>query len=911
MYDFEDLSVVLGICLISVVALLVGSCDFPTSAPSFKTETGLSTPVVVNKTFAFLGGPESQYEPLIDTTTAQFDSLFAVSSTDQSLSIEETVSDLDVGSLDQVFEEASQGFGVSASLSEAVVPGTDLATQTVNASIRRRNGVPPPTPTNTVTVPVARDTIPFPPGVLAFPDFEMASIQADTVRQATLTEETSVEGTLVNQLTVTLFNDPSNPVPLTDGEGNPPSINIRDEQGTTVASAEFGSTINQNETGTVVLDVEGETLGDDSELVLVVEGNDPEDELTVDLSPLRYEKITLSGVDQVQIEATETEVSIQESVGGAQFAGIESRGGTLQLDVTNDLGFPVQIDSLLLENHLEGAALPDSFQALNVYRSSGALDPGETKTFVVDLEDRGIAQGVDARLKGSLPQARDTVTARADGSLKVSASGSLRVGAMFFWPAGEQVQAGGAMDVQGDRIRFDRAADFVEFQGGTLALEHIVSEPEVAFESFSVSFPDLRRAPYGPGDSLTVSFPIGVEENPGVEHVELGDLRLSPTNNVIDYHLTGTLETITPSNRSTQTLRVLRFEDEVRADVSVQEVDVQALEAVVNPFSVNVTEDADGDGRLEVSDTTEAIQESFEGLEGLADNVRNLQLTGSHLNFQVTTDAGSEAELYAALQGRGGTSRTFLAGKGDKRVLPGAPLGDDFYAGGSPIAREDLIRMSVEGAPTDDPVTRSITLTDDNSAVDPFLSALPSSLRFVAQPRLTADDENRIRLRRPLEFDAGLSVSIPVQVTGDFNVEDTLDADFSGLDDITDPKKVVQISSAELRLEYVNGIPLGASARLHVLDDSGTELMTLPGNDQSLHLKAASTTDAGTTDGSQRGTTVLSLTDQQLRTLAEGRRLRVSLTMDSGEAAESVTLRPTDTIQLSLEAEVDASVTVD
>ncbi|MFB6277984.1 MAG: hypothetical protein ABEK75_00605, partial [Salinibacter sp.] len=346
--------------------MLLGACDTPSSGPSFETETGLNTPVVVNKTFTFLGGPESQNEPLIDTTTSQFDSLFTVAASDQSLSIEEDVSDFDVGSLDQALDEATEGVGADTSISETVIQGNDLATQNIDVNqFRQENGVPPLTPENaSPPLAVGDTTVPFPPGLLSIPDFEVASIQADTVRSGTFTDSTNVDGTAVNRITFELSNQGAVPRDLTDGNGNGPKIDILDETGTVIATADFGSDpVTPGETERETVGIEGTTLGKDSDLNLRVVGSDtdPEDELTVELSPLQYKEATLADIEEAQVNVTESGLSTRGS-GESQFAGIRTQSGTLTLTVTNDLQFPVQIDSLILENSFESPrALPDDF----------------------------------------------------------------------------------------------------------------------------------------------------------------------------------------------------------------------------------------------------------------------------------------------------------------------------------------------------------------------------------------------------------------------------------------------------------------------------------------------------------------------------------------------------------------------
>lgn len=889
----------------TVALVLFVACDLPSSGPSFETETGVNSPVVVKKTFSLLGGKKSKHEPLIDTTTAQFDSLFTVGASDGSLSIEEEISSFEIGSLDRALAKATQGIGVDTTLSTAVFQGSDLATQDIEARFYQENSVLPPTPSEEATVPVADATIPFPPGLLAIPNSGRTDIQAESVTQATLTGETQYQGDPVNQVTFTLYNDPTHSTTLHDGDGDPPAITIRDQSGEEIGGESFDAPIGPGESETVRVAVEEETLGEDSEVVLGVEGNDSEDELTIALAPLRYQAVTVGGVEGVQISFSETNVSTQDG-NGVHLAGVETRKGTVELDVVNNLSFPIAVDRLLLENNLQDSALPDSFRTFELSQSTPPISPGGREAIAVDVADTtGIASRIDLSVNGTLADSRDTVTLAATDNLEMSVTGSLSTDALYFWPKGERVQASSTVDLQQDRIRFDKSNDFVELEGGTLALNNLSGGPTPAFESIRARFPDIQRAPYESGDALAVEVPVGEGKE-----IDLRDVRLSPTDNVMDVHLEGTLETV--STPTAQNLRVVRYADEVSTDVAVADLDVRALEAGVTPFSVDVTDDANGDGRLDLSDLEEASKASFGGFDGISGRVDGLELTGSELAFRITTDVGTDAQLYAALQGRKGSSRTFLAGKGNKnKVSSSAPLGNDFYEGSSRIAREDLIQFGIEGAPGDDPVTRRITLTGENSTVDDFVSALPASLRFVARARLTGFDEGRIRLRRPLTFEAGLGVAIPVQIDNSFLVQDTIDANFSGLEDVTDPKKDVAVSAAELRVQYTNGIPLGADARFVVLDENENEVLSLPDGEEAVRLKPAPKGNDGTATGTQAGTASLDLGRQAVRDLAAGRHLHLLLTMDQAEEGGAATLRATDTIELSLEAKVEASVSVE
>ena len=890
--------------------VLVGGCDVPSSGPSLETETGVNTPVVVNKTFSFLGGTESRHEPLIDTTTSQFDSLFAVAETDQSISIEEEVSAFDFGSLDQALDEATEGIGASASISERVMQGSDLASQEITAQYTKENGQPDPVPSPgdpppSDSGPLPTETIvPFPIELPSFPEQGVANVDADGVERGTLTDEDKVNGRRVNKVDFTLVNNDPTSAPLTDGSGGAPSITIRNKGVGEVGTAQFRAPVDPGTEKTATADIKKGTLIDQKlQLVFKVSGRDGTDEFSLEMSPLQYRKATLTGVNSVEVTAKSTLSTVGED-SPSQFEGIEPRKGTLEVTLVNNFRFPIDVTTLSLENN-EGTALPDTFETLGISESAQSISPGASEPFTVDLEGRGIASTVDVEVRGTLAGSYedDTLTVAAGDSIRtaVSTGDEFSIGALFFWPDGETVQVDGRFGVEANRISFDRPEDFVELEDGRLTIENLVSEPTVSFDSFDLQLLDITRQ----GEPLTVSL-AGIPET---KEKNLRDARLSPTNDQVTYSLQGTLEDVARTEQTADNLQVLRYDDEIRGDVSVGALQVRAVEAGVDPFSVDVTTDANGDGRLDLSDDREASEASFGEFDGLSDQTENLRLTGTELKFRADTDIGTHMQLYAALQGRNGTTRTYLSGTNSEKRVPSAANGGEFYNGAREIASEDLIQFGVKGASKNTLETRSISLTNENSTVDDFLSTFPTSLRFVAQARL-GGEEGRLQLRRPVTFDTGLSVAVPVRLKGSFAISDTIDADFSGLDDITDPTKEVTVSAAELRVRFTNALPVGADAELFVLDENQNQVLSLPDGDESLRVKAPAKADDGTADGSRTGATSLDLSTAQLRDLAAGRRLALRLTMDQAEEGGAATFRATDTIELSLEASVEASVSV-
>lgn len=93
---------ILGSCLV-----LLAGCDLPTESPSFRTKTDVESPLVAENTYSFLGGPQSQFEPLVDTTTSTFDSLFTVGEDPKDVALEQRIDDFAIGTLDGALDEAA------------------------------------------------------------------------------------------------------------------------------------------------------------------------------------------------------------------------------------------------------------------------------------------------------------------------------------------------------------------------------------------------------------------------------------------------------------------------------------------------------------------------------------------------------------------------------------------------------------------------------------------------------------------------------------------------------------------------------------------------------------------------------------------------------------------------------------
>jgi hypothetical protein len=949
--------------LVALAFLVLSGCDTPTEEPSVTTETDINTPLIAKKTLSFLGGPSSEFEPLVDTTSSTFDSLFTVTEEPKDISIVQEVDNFDVGSLEGALDEAGGDLSIDDEFSEPLIKDSELSNQTIDASYRRENrpyqtGDPAPG-----SGPIADDdnddevVIDFPaPGlstgqVLEAPDFGAVDASGATVDSVELTDET---GEMINEIEFTLSNDGNNTLAGTEGTGTP-QIQIQDTEGggTTLRTADFGETIAPGGEATATLDVSTLVLDASTQYRLLVSGTDAANPATleIDISPWRYQAAYLSDAGNVDVRASQDRVSAAGG-GASRFEGIEVGGGTNTLLVNNQLSFDLApIDIQVQNNEADFGSVP-ALDVDETLPSAGSdrseIGSGEDASTTIDMAGKGITRTVD--VSGVTKPSGSNVKVSADGFVEVSNTGALDIRTMYFRPDGEEAQTSGTVEVGGDQDRVDfERGDYVELSSFVIDVNQLAlqtkttddPDPQVTFDTLSLSYPGFRVPPYNPEDSLEIRFfENGDEQGGAFTRAQIGTgprsfevavknqhVRVYPRgdNNEVRFTVQGRLE----SNPNAQA--VLNANDQITANVQVQDEEfrIQELKASrAEPFTVEVTADQDAQGEpgyqeLNLSNDGEVRTASFGGFEGLTGRLDGLQLANVNLNFAVETQnlASTDAQVYAAMQGVNSSQRLLLAGTEDQNQsrsqnldVSSLPFDTEFVKeGGRSIARDSLIRFGIglDDARLGERVERPLVIDGDNSNVGTFVNALPTSIRFAGQAEVNTDGGD-LRLARPVRLDAGFTVDVPLQIKDQFVVYDTLDADFSSFEDLTDPDENLNVSTAELSFGYENTLPLGADVQMTVVDENGRSVKTFTPDD-GLRIqpapKAPDGAAAGAARGTSKGTATLPLGESRdaLRALADGRSIQLQLTLSQKEGPPA-RLRADDTIRLDLRLNVEATV---
>lgn len=500
------------------------------------------------------------------------------------------------------------------------------------------------------------------------------------------------------------------------------------------------------------------------------------------------------------------------------------------------------------------------------------------------------------------------------------------------------IEAGGS-----NRVAFDKSNnDFVELGESKINAERINVTPSATqrvYEELAFVYPDIRLEPYEEDDSLVVKFvPNPCGQDPCEDETfqrNIKDLRNGFSISVQRVRVFPDKPNVDDSGNVNYDINGIVNEDLVVDDddqvslsvtTSVEEFDLRELDvSEVRPFTVEVTSDTDapgepGEGDIDIAADDEARISSFDGFENVSDQVDDLELANVSLNATVSTKnlASTDAQVFAAIQGRNETDRLFLAGEqGTERGVSTADLGrfdTDFAENGRPIGAGSLLQLEVnlEDASLGETTMPPPNVIDpDNSNADDFVNALPTEVRLISQAEVNTDGRD-LKVREPVELDAGFTLDVPLQIKDQFVLRDTVEADFSDLEDLTDSEENFNISKAELRFRYTNRLPLGADVKMVAVDDEGQPVRTFNENfdDDDFQVDPAPKNPEGGAGGEASGEFVFNLgnTKEELRELVPGRDLRFILNMTQESGGTAARLRADDTLRLDLRLNVEASI---
>lgn len=643
-------------------------------------------------------------------------------------------------------------------------------------------------------------------------------------------------------------------------------------------------------------------------------------EITTLVRPLEYADTGVSDVPaQSDIDASGDALSLG---GDTEFSGIIAAGGAITINIANNLPFDVTLTELTARNLGDVGTVTAPSIMFNLddlaAGTSRTIPAGASSDLTFPMAGKVISSEIEVDVLASSPgTSSSTVISDSDG-LFTTVTGIVEVDELFFVPEAEEFTSNGILDIDVDDVSFESGHEFVELESGTLLIEEITNEMNMDMETLRFSLPGFRLPPYSPADSLVIQFEGSTQNPAGFQYsqltgqttleniaIDLAGVRIYPIDNQANYNVFALSEEGQPTS--------LNIADQIRASLAPQNMQISRVEAIMSGTAIDLTEDANNDGVLEIMSNAEAEVMDLGSLSELNEyDLEGFQFNGTQFTFNIDTNLGADIVFYAAMVGIDGDGNPiYLQGQNDFAVSSGDTLAQDFVFEGSPIEPQNLIKFTIPGSPSvDQVVTQVIEINQTNSNLDEFISSLPEEFRYVGKGLVQGSSGGLVQLQKPFTMEASIGAGIPLSFTGAISADETIDADLSSLEDLTDPDAEVAINQGNLELAYENGLPLEVGVQVDILDEWGQTLITLPDSSgASYALHAAPSDEAGLSTGTTPGTLEISVTEEQLKTMSRGQQAQLRFQLDTNEDTPA-TLRASDTIQISLVGQFDLTIQV-
>ena len=460
----------------------------------------------------------------------------------------------------------------------------------------------------------------------------------------------------------------------------------------------------------------------------------------------------------------------------------------------------------------------------------------------------------------------------------------------------------GTTDFDNTEFNFASSDHYVELQSGTLSIENILNSIDVEITSLQISFPNIRTAPWGEADSLTISFEgeNAIPANnmqPVSQTIDLTNTRILAQNNEVSYNISALTEDTQrdPNNN----LRTINETDAVSAEVAIDNLIISEAFGIPSAQQALLNNDdpANGD-RIDLLNDNEAEIIEIDGISDISRKVDGIEFTNASLTVDYSINTDLPVQIIGAFLGTDTNGeRFFLRGlPGSDRAVSDASATDRLQFDGSSIPLENLIRFDIDH-PGNTEVYEQITFDSDNTNINEFFSRLPEEIRFIGVA-LVNEDEEAGTIRNPILFDPEFRVNVPISLRADFAT--FVDTTSQDLGNLPGPDDDSLIEDGSLQIQYENRIPLGFSLRLDFLDVDDNLLTSVPVmNDNPLQFNAAPVDENGISNSASNGTTMLTLNRSQLDLLNQTRNIRLSAGVRTTDG-EEVSIRDTDDVNISI-----------
>jgi hypothetical protein len=601
-------------------------------------------------------------------------------------------------------------------------------------------------------------------------------------------------------------------------------------------------------------------------------------------------------------------VNIEVGANTDFFSSATIKRGAIDVDLTNDLGFNINQLNLTLKSGDTDVSTTTvtSFNAGTDRTATLSFNPGDVLSDInIDVSMSWNTQNTSAVPNALIVQAINGVDLVASEVVAALEAQDFSTTSTSSFDATE--------------FQFTSADHYVELASGSIEIAPIVNGLDLTIEELVISFPTIRKEPYGLGDSLVIEYKDATKVLRSAESIaqsiDLSGYRLYALNNEVTYTTRAVTENTQDAAPGDQN-RVISETMSISSSVAIENLKIAEAFGEVKPQTVLLGDDDPENGVeiIDIMNDAETELTEIDGLEDLSKQLDGLEFTRAKLSIDYTSNIGIPTTIYAAIMGVDGDGEEFfLTGLNgsDKQVLDSDNI-TGLLKNGESLGTDQLIKFSLDIPPSGQTLTSSIEFNGDNSTVVDFLNNLPNEIRFIGKAIINEDGE-AATIATPLEFSPSFAVDLPLafQTTTAATFSDTTETD--ALENLPNPDDEggLTIKGGQVIINYENGLPLGFGLDLEFLDATNSTITTIPlTNEEPIQLNAAGV-DAITryVTTPAISSTILSLSKAQFDELHKTKSVVISARLNSSNN-EEVKIKTTDYISLSISVSLEMETTV-
>ena len=582
------------------------------------------------------------------------------------------------------------------------------------------------------------------------------------------------------------------------------------------------------------------------------------------------------------------------------FVSATIKSGALKISITNNLGFDIQNINITLKSgsiKIGSTTLSNVNHGITTSNQITFNEGDKLENLNIDVSVSWNAQTTQA-LPGAL------VVEEIEGvGLKASAV-EAAVEAIDF-------STNSTTTSDTTEFKFTSDAHYVELASGEISIAPIVNGLDLTIDSLLISFPGIRKAPWGEADSLVISY-TGADKilrssQSIAQNIDLTGYRIYANNNTVNFNIFALTENTQKAVAGKQT-RVISENQSISSRVTISNLKIStATGEIATQKTILGSDDASNNtSNLQIIDLYNDTEVSLTEIDGLADlssEIDGIEFSEASLSINYESNIGVPTTIYMAMLGIDGDDQEiFLSGLAgsDKEVKSNDPIAG-IYSNGLQLDASKLIKFVLTPSKDGNSIVSAVEFNDANSTVSKFLNALPKEIRFIGIG-VVNETGGEATISTPLEFDPSIVVDLPLYFSTD-SASIEIKEDGSGLSELPDEESDTKISEAQLYVGYTNGLPLGFDIEIEFLDDQGKIITQLPlAGDTPIELNAASINDTTRfATSAANDNLIISLTEDQFLKINKTDSVAINASLNT-YTKQAVKLKSDDSISLSVSA---------